>query len=126
MKYIKGTSVLLAIGVSSAFSAGLSAGNGQEPASASTFKSHNQVHQVSHELAGTVSYGSSGTQGYKWGSEQRGSANDHVWSETNSTASGYKWGQKGISEASDSFVDNSQYTWDTMSFLPVWIQMGTS
>ena len=79
--------------------------------------SHSLVHRVTHSLADSQSYTSSGTAGYKWGKKIEQGQSDAKWAESTSTRSGYKWGDSSQADGeAQSYAGASAYEWGTMNF----------
>ena len=82
---------------------------------ANTTNTGNQVHRVSHTLAGASEY-TSGTSGYKWGkSAPQSDSSSTKWAES-TTRNGYKWGNSaGDSKpATRSYAGAPSYQWGVM------------
>jgi len=84
-------------------------------AAAANANTGNQVHRVSHSLAGASTYTGS-TSGYKWGNKPpMTNTADTQWTDS-TTRSGYKWGNSSSDSKpeSQSYAGASSYQWGTM------------
>ena len=79
--------------------------------------SHSLVHKVSHSLADTQNYTSSGTSGYKWGRKSEQDNANAEWASTTPARSGYKWGNSSTAEpAAQSYAGSASYEWGVKSY----------
>ena len=79
--------------------------------------SHSLVHRVSHSLADSESYTTSGQSGYKWGHKAERTDSRASWAESTPTRTGYKWRDTtATGHESQAFAGTASYDWGVRSY----------
>ena len=80
-------------------------------------QSSSLVHRVSHSLAGSETYTSSGPSGYKWGRKAEEAERKSTWAADSTPRSGYKWGEPSVTKPeAQTFASTSSYEWGVRNF----------